>query len=177
MSFYIPAIPQAGDDPKVSQGQILGNFTRLNIDFNVDHVQYSASTNRGQHRKVTFQDVLGADPNKAGNIASLYTKLVSGNPELFYQNSTSVLQLTNPPRTTTDDRHSMTSPWGIKFQFGENPTSPIVFPDPFPGGFTLLTALITPQSSGVVTAITSVTNTQLVYSGSTAVYYLVMGTS
>lgn len=181
MSFYIPSIPQADDDPKVSQGQILGNFTRLNTDFNVDHVQFSASTNRGQHRKITFQNVLGVDPDKAANIASLYTKTFAGDPELFFQNnntSADVFQLTNLDIPSTGTNYKVTTPWGLQIAFGRGTGGSITFQGTgFTAGTTIISAILTgigasnPQV-GVVT-LTGLTYTP--NGPGDTVYYLVFG--
>lgn len=181
MSFYTPSIPQAGDDPKVSQAQIQGNFGRLNTDFNVDHVQFTSSINRGQHRKITFQDVLAVDPNKAADIASLYTKLFNSAPELFFQNNNAasdVYQLTNLDIASSGTRFAFTTPWGIKIHVGQVTASPISFAfSPFDAAFTPYTAILT----GIAASnpkVSTFTNTQITYTPAGAgnsVYYIAMG--
>ena len=54
MSVYIPTIPQAGDDLSDSQPQILGNFSKADTSFGIDHYKFSnATVNNGKHNKVT----------------------------------------------------------------------------------------------------------------------------
>ena len=51
---YHPSIPQANDDPTVSQGQLLDNFGTLNTDFAINHVAFTAGGNAGFHKIVQF---------------------------------------------------------------------------------------------------------------------------
>lgn len=95
---YNPNIPQASDDPSDSQGQILTNFGQLNTLFDKDHVAYNDATSadRGQHRKVSLINVI-ADPGLAAPKATLYTKAVNTQNQLFFQNDsagTDVYQIT-----------------------------------------------------------------------------------
>ena len=96
---YNDNIPQPNDPISQSQPPILVNFNQLNSIFGVDHVRYDNATQsqRGRHLKVTFSAPLGADPNLASPLASLYTKTVSGASQLFFQNGPNpgdVVQLT-----------------------------------------------------------------------------------
>jgi len=47
-------IPQAYQSPASNQPQILGNFTAMNTIFGQDHFTFSAATNNGKHRIVSF---------------------------------------------------------------------------------------------------------------------------
>ena len=53
MPTYSTNIPQPGDDPSVSQNQILENFQVLNTAFSQDHSAFNAPT-QGQHKQITF---------------------------------------------------------------------------------------------------------------------------
>ncbi len=63
MSTYIPTIPQPGDDLSDSQPQILGNFTKANSSFGIDHYPFADATiNNGKHKQVTWVDQSAAIP-------------------------------------------------------------------------------------------------------------------
>ena len=53
---YDPAIPQAGDDPAVSQAQLLTNAGQLNTIFALNHFEYNHVTvaDRGKHRYISM---------------------------------------------------------------------------------------------------------------------------
>jgi len=53
MPVYTPNIPQPGDNPSQSQGQMLQNFQVLNTVFGVDHADFTSPIG-GQHRQITF---------------------------------------------------------------------------------------------------------------------------
>ncbi len=143
MSVYNPSIPAATDIPADSQGQIQSNFTKLNTDFQVDHTAFDASSNPGQHKKVTIQNVVG-DPNLASPIASIYTKTINSLSELFFQNNTTaadVVQLTGLELQSPDFTNTGTAggtgnwfdtPWGFRFSFGQadafSANGTIIFP-------------------------------------------------
>lgn len=100
---YNPNIPQALDDPSVSQGQFLNNFFLLNQYFDVNHVPFTAGGNNGLHDKVTFPTSI-SDPNLAAPQSSVYPKTfvdpltLASTIELFFQNGNqffNVKQLTN----------------------------------------------------------------------------------
>lgn len=178
MSFYTPSIPQSGDDPKVSQAQILGNFSRLNSDFNEDHISFSSTVNRGQHRKVTFQNVLGSDPDKSANIASLYTKTFAAAPELFFQNNNTandVFQLTNIAVPNTGTNWTFVTPWGLQVMIGQSTGGTITF---HAGGFPVGTGLLTAVLTGIAAnnpKISTFTITGMTYTPAQSVYYMAIG--
>jgi hypothetical protein len=176
MSFYNQNIPNSGDDPAVSQGQLLGNFGKINTDYSEDHVALTAAVNNGFHKKVTFQDVQVADPGLIGNLCSLFTKDVSGTPELFFENALDSLQLTNLVVGTTGTNYSIITPWNLKIQMGLSTGTSITFQDPFSSGPTIFFAGLSGVSAEdpKVTVITTTTLTYVTSSGTTA-YYLVIG--
>lgn len=61
---FDPNIPQPEDDMSLSQGDLLTNFSDLNIVYGSsgDHVALNAATDRGKHKKVTFVSQ-GNDPD------------------------------------------------------------------------------------------------------------------
>jgi len=93
---FNPNIPQPNDLISASQAQIQTNFSQADTAFGIDHTPFSTLANQGLHKKVSFLAPI-ADPNQAGNIASLYTKTSGTGIELFYQKGTAgagVSQLT-----------------------------------------------------------------------------------
>lgn len=84
---YNPSIPNATDLISTSQGEIKTNFTQLDTQFGIDHINFKNGgvNGTGFHKKVTFSGVI-ADPGQTAPISTLYTKLVSGTPQLFFQN-------------------------------------------------------------------------------------------
>lgn len=180
MSSYSPNIPLSSDDPKVSQSQLNSNFSKINTDFNVDHQQFTASSNSGLHKKITFQNVQVADPNLASPLASLYTKSVSGVTQLFFQNDNGagdVFQLTNLPVVTVGTNYSILTPWNILIKMGFSASTPITFSGAaFTAGPTIYTSLIS-GGTAINPRITSISTTQLLYTASTpgSVYYFVAG--
>lgn len=94
---YHPNIPQANDDPSVSQGDLLDNFTKLNTDFSVNHIPFTAGGNKGFHTLVQFPTVQNADPTVVGLESAVYPKAGPIDPQLFFNNLNNVFQLTDLP--------------------------------------------------------------------------------
>ena len=94
---YHPNIPQANDDPSVSQNDLLENFQKINSDFNVNHIPFTAGANQGFHTKVQFPTALSTAPGATGDQSILYPKFVNTVPQLFFQNAQADYQLTNLP--------------------------------------------------------------------------------
>lgn len=94
---YHPNIPQANDDPSVSQGDLLDNFMKLNSDFSVNHIPFTAGGNKGFHTLVQFPTIQNADPAVVGLESAVYPKLGPADPQLFFNNLNNVFQLTDLP--------------------------------------------------------------------------------
>lgn len=78
---YSPNIPQPGDDPSQSQPLILANFQQLNIQYGTagDHIEWTASSQNGKHKKVTLRDQSASLPLTAGlNEMLIYSNTQSG---------------------------------------------------------------------------------------------------
>lgn len=90
---YNPNIPQAGDRPSSSQGDILMNFQELNSQFSINHTPLISSSNNGKHTRVDMPPQSPA-PTPAGLDGVLYTADVSGETQLFFANSAGIDQLT-----------------------------------------------------------------------------------
>lgn len=136
MTIYIPNIPQPNDDPTQSQSQLLGNFGKLNTDFSVNHVPFTAGGNNGTHTIVNFPVTQNADPTPAGLASALYTKTVNSLGELFFTNSSFVRQLTDLPLINSGTSYGITTPWGLIINFGVGTATssgnPNNFAIPFP---------------------------------------------
>lgn len=127
---YDPSIPQSGDRPSVSQAQLLNNFTELNTVFNIDHVAFNATSDRGEHLQVTLNSTV-ADPGLGDPKVSLYTKTIAGDSELFFEKfdngaaANLVQQMTNLPTTTAANAGTaggnisyIDTPWGFRILWG-----------------------------------------------------------
>jgi hypothetical protein len=116
---FLPNIPQAADDPAVSQGQILTNFQQLETVFDVDHVPYTigVGAGAGYHDRVVFNSV--AAPPALGPRSTLHTALIAGFAELFFQNGNNVdKQLTGLTIVTVGTNYGVTTPWGLVLNWG-----------------------------------------------------------
>lgn len=120
---YFANIPQATDKPSQSQAQIASNFSDLDTVFNDNHIGFSQADDRGEHRKVTFNSII-ADPAEADPKATLYTKTIGGDSELFYEKydnaaaANLVSQMTGIATTNTGTNYSFDPPWDLEIRFG-----------------------------------------------------------
>lgn len=134
---YHPNIPQANDNPTVSQRQFLDNFIKLNSDFSINHVPFTAGGNKGFHTLVQIPSPLEVIPDLVGLESLLYTD-TSINPldstesvEFFFKNSEATRQLTKLPYVngtitdvtpgangvvTSSDRHLLTTGADVTIQ-------------------------------------------------------------
>ncbi len=53
---YLPNIPQANDQLRISQGDILGNFGAINSYVGVNHVPFNTGVDDGKHNVVTMTE-------------------------------------------------------------------------------------------------------------------------
>jgi len=81
---YNPAIPQPGDFISVSQVDILHNYNAIFNIFGRNHksLDDGMESERGKHFKIGFSEQ-SSDPYTAASEMSLYTKNLSGVPELY----------------------------------------------------------------------------------------------
>lgn len=186
---YDPNVPTANQRPSVSQPIIQNNFQQLNNIFDEDHINYTAAADNGEHRKISLNDPLAADPNLPDPKASLYTKTVSGDTELFfekYDNTASanlVQQLTNLPITTGirhgGNQETWITPWGMRFTCGiSGPfsgTSTDNFLVPFTTKVFCVTASAYDLNVNRVSATTTLTQLILHTENNISVSYIVIG--
>lgn len=121
--------------PSVDVTQFQVNWAKLNSDFLIDHTAFTAATNSGFHKKVTFSDV-ALDPALNAlryPLSLLYTKHDGGatTTDLFFaaQNAgattVKIRQLTDLPITTVANTGSaggnisyIDTSWGFRFLWG-----------------------------------------------------------
>lgn len=95
---YDNNIPQSNDLISQSQSQILQNFVQLDTQYGSsgDHVEFTALTNNGTHKKVTVTSVQ-ADPAQTFPASMVYTKHAGITP-----NRTTDLYFSYKPETGAD---------------------------------------------------------------------------
>jgi len=82
---YLSTIPQSTDRPSQSQAQILSNFIDLDLVFDVDHVTFSATADRGAHNQLTMLESAAA-PATGADRGMVYTLDNGDNrTELYYR--------------------------------------------------------------------------------------------
>lgn len=135
---YNPSTPQSTDLISTSQGQILDNFSQLNVQFGVDHTAFNtgAGNGDGHHKQVTFNVGLVADPVVAGTASVVYPKIDgAGKQQLWFENSTLVTQLTGFA-STLGSNGSFTFQGGLVIKWGTFTSttgfSNVAFPVAFP---------------------------------------------
>ncbi len=184
---YIPDIPQSGDIPSQSQGEILTNFQQLNTVFDVDHVPFNDTTaaNRGKHDQSTYIE-LAADPTTAANEVAVYSKDDGGNARLFMRQESNgtVIQLSGANPTSAISGSTFL-PGGIILKWGVLATPSDGDPVTFAGGafpnnvFALTMAESRNGTSNTATYFTALATTGFTYKSSTnsndAVHYMAIG--
>lgn len=105
---YDPNIPTAGQLISASQSAIQGNFAAIDSStagFAVDHVTLTDGTNGGKHKKMTMVQQVAGPTTGAAEVA-LYTKALSGSPELYLRqasNGTEVLMTRGTPTASSGE--------------------------------------------------------------------------
>jgi len=84
---FTASIPQASDDPSQSQPLILANFQQLNSQYGTagDHVEWTASSGNGKHKKVTWINQSGSPPTAGLNELVAYGITQSSITMPYYQ--------------------------------------------------------------------------------------------
>lgn len=181
-SSYNPQIPQATDDPSVSQGQLLLNFQSLQAWLDVNHVDY-ASADAGKHVFVEFP-VQSPVPTTGAGEVGLYcqTSTLSGNPELVFSNQsgTGIYEFTSAGLSTQGWARL---PSGVLYKWGTGSAGAagdlvvtFTVAATIPVFAAVYTAFITPTSS-ITTYVSASTTTTLTVNCSAAgtFNYLVIG--
>jgi hypothetical protein len=114
---YNPIIPQPGDIPSQSQGQILTNFAQLNTIFANNHVAFNHAVvgARGMHNYV--QLITQAVAPSVVGISGLYT-LTPASPNLYWQRSGgAAVQMTGRDPLNAQSGYTFL-PGGLLLQWG-----------------------------------------------------------
>lgn len=185
MSFtFYSNIPQPSDNPSISQGQLLQNFTSIGDATGSwttqDHYGFGTGTD-GQHKQVTLPDPRAVDPTPAALESMVYSKDVSGVAELFFKNSAKLDQLTGLPLVTSGTNYGVVTPWGLIINFGRSSantgTTLVTFAVPMVANALAITTGQT-QFNGALKVITfTLTNATFSYSnaGGTDFWYMAIG--
>ena len=95
---FNPNIPQGTDAPSASQSQLLTNFQQVNTIFALNHYAFNDATAglRGMHRAVVLE-AQAAGPATSATQGALYSKIISGQPNLVWRrlNSGPEIQMTS----------------------------------------------------------------------------------
>ena len=143
---FSPTIPQATDLISNSQADLLTNFGQLNTQYGADHDGFNTGSGNGSgmHDQVTFlanQSAPSLTRNSVTGVSGLYANAVSALSQLFFQNSTQNVQLTNLTVVSTTPSATgfgIKTPWGITLNWGQATVNvvggvgfPITFQVPF----------------------------------------------
>jgi hypothetical protein len=125
-------VPLAGQSLLASRDQIANNFTSIDTGFSVNHTAFGAGA--GKHEFLTIP--AGAAHATLANEVALYSKLVGGNPELFFRrnNSGTEIAFTESSNPLTTNPGWCRLPCGLLMYYGVsvatygNGTNNIAFP-------------------------------------------------
>lgn len=115
---YTSNIPQPGDNPSQSQGQILDNFIQIATAFNLNHGLFNDAA-EGKHRFMQMPEQSSA-PTTGANEGALYTADSGTQPDLFYRNESngSSQQITNTSPSLVGSNYAWTFSDGLALRFG-----------------------------------------------------------
>jgi len=95
---YDPNIPLGSQRPSQMYPQFDTNFNQLNQQYGTtgDHVEFTAASNNGKHKKSTYVEQPG-DQTTAANEVAVYVKDNAGNPDIYFRRESNgvVLPLTD----------------------------------------------------------------------------------
>jgi len=124
---YNRDIPAAKELISNSQSAIQGNFqtidsgmTGTGVGFSRNHVTMTDATNGGLHNTVDYYAPVSDPTVGSAPVASLYVK--ASPAQLFFRNTSGILQLTNLPIVTATPGatgYGIVTPWGIKINWGQ----------------------------------------------------------
>lgn len=183
MSVYSPSIPNSTDLISNSQAPIKTNFTQLNTQFGIDHIPFNDSgiNGSGFHKKVTIPTALPGDP--AGVLGGvIYTKLISAVPQLFFENSSSVVtQLTGLPSNIAANG-TYNFPGGLILKWGKQASTNvpnnarISYDTPFPTGTFAITCCVAVSTSNFGINVVNFDNAGFnIVFANTTIFYIALG--
>lgn len=128
-------IPQPTDTLNQSQADILENFTQIQTGFALNHIDFDNGSETGKHKFIQMPQQTSAPTTNMTEMA-LYTKDVSGTPQLFLKTSNNLNEYNisglNAP--TTSEGWTIL-PSGLRLVWGSftaNGSTPAVFPAGLP---------------------------------------------
>lgn len=94
---YNPQIPQPTDRISTSQGDLLANFQQLEAQYgtNGDHIEWTATTDNGKHKRSTYIDQTASPPITAGFECASYAR-TAGNQTNLYARRNGITTLDYP---------------------------------------------------------------------------------
>lgn len=110
-------IPAAGNNPSLDQQPMMQNFANINSYLGVDHTTPGTNPGDGQHNQVTFH-INQSAPSIANGVSGLFANLVSSASQLFFQNASGSVQLTGLTISGGGGNFGISTPWGIKLNWG-----------------------------------------------------------
>jgi len=140
---YNTQVPLATQQINQTQAPIQTNFVSIETLVDVNHVDFSDSTNYGKHNFISFVQQ-ASDPATIANELALYSKAVSGSPQLFLRlpNSGALVPLTSTIIETAGPVNTWTTTqwngWITKIgnttggYIAPDTTGTITFPTKFP---------------------------------------------
>lgn len=119
---YNSTVPATGHSASQDYSAMQGNFAQIQNSFSINHLPLASGGGiDGYHTKVFLANALGSDPNLTAPVSSIYSKLVSSLPQLFFQNGSSagnVVQLTGFTIISSGSNYGIQTPWGLKLNWG-----------------------------------------------------------
>jgi len=179
---YKTGIPVGSTKPKNTYTDIAENFTQLNNQYGTtgDHVEFTASSNNGKHKKSTYLSQGTTDQNTGSTDVAVYAKTISGSTELYYRQPSngSVVQWTRGTPSIGNPSYTFL-PGGFKMQFGSVTanSSGVTVPLAFSSAVYSITATCfnTDSSANVTVENVSIASCKLYSSKTNLVYYVAIG--
>lgn len=157
MSSYTSNTPQPNENPSDSQDKFLNNFLAISDLISQNHVQFNSGVESGKHKFLQMPEQ-GSAPTTIADEGALYTKVKSGNTELFYrgEGNGSEKQMTTSRPNGSDPARDWSFADGLQLRFGTlthtGTSTPITFSSSFSNQ--AFTVLLTPiGAAGLVSGV------------------------
>jgi len=172
---YFTGMPQASEDPSVSQPKIKDNFDTINTALARNHIGLTESSNEGLHTVVQMEEQ-GSDPSALASFGALYTKT---DKNLYYRDSSgNILQLTNDATAATTGSVTL-GPILMQWAVYSAPSAitTVTFPTAFSGTPYNIQCTYTGAGGGVALRTNNLTSTnfQLICTAPTQIAWFAIG--
>lgn len=123
MPYSTEPLP-TGSDPNVTYQNVNANALEVNTDFGVDHVAFTAGTNQGKHKQLTFPIATSAGTGASNEqvIFPIWDGADTSTIRLQYLLNSVTTDLTNIQTTTVGTApfqvQRMVTPWGLILYYG-----------------------------------------------------------